>query len=266
MDGSKEVIIFTLALGASGMLTLAVGIVLFIFFYQRKLLKRKVAFQLIEDLLNQQELKNAYALLEGQELERQRVSKELHDNLGSLLVTANLSLDSFPKEDLAPAQLKKLKMLDELIQKAADETRKLSHSLDSGLLKHFGLEVSLKDLEQTLNDNTKLQSVFEIQLSGTTSNEVNTHIFRMVQELVNNTLKHAQAKNIRLEVFELKDKYVNIIYEDDGLGFDMQNTDSKKGIGIQNIEKRVSQLNGKLTLDTAPNQGLAVIIEIPLNE
>jgi len=86
MDGSKEIVLLTLAVGASGMLTLAVGIILFVFFYQRKLLKRKVAYQEIEDLLNQQELKNAYALLEGQEQERKRVSKELHDNLGSLLV------------------------------------------------------------------------------------------------------------------------------------------------------------------------------------
>jgi signal transduction histidine kinase len=266
MDGSKEIIFLTLAIGASGMLTLAVGIILFVFFYQRKLLKRKVAFQEIEDLLNQQELKNAYALLEGQEQERKRVSKELHDNLGSLLVTANLSLDSFPKEGLEPEKLNKLQKLDELLQKAADETRKISHSLDSGLLKHFGLQASLKDLASTLDELTNLKTHFEIQLSGTLSNEINTQLYRIVQELVNNTLKHAQAKNIRLEIFELKNEYINVIYEDDGLGFDLQDEQLKKGIGIQNIDNRVSKLNGKITLDTAPNKGLAVIIEIPLNE
>jgi signal transduction histidine kinase len=128
------------------------------------------------------------------------------------------------------------------------------------------LQASLKDLASTLDELTNLQTHFEIQLSGTLSNEINTQLYRIVQELVNNTLKHAQAKNIRLEVFELKNEYINVIYEDDGLGFDMQDEQLKKGIGIQNIENRVSKLNGKITLDTAPHKGLAVIIEIPLNE
>lgn len=266
MDGSKEIIILTLAVGASGMLTLAVGIILFVFFYQRKLLKRKIAYQKVEDLLNEQELKNAYSLLEGQEKERQRVSKELHDNLGSLLVTANLSIDALPKEQMDDNVREKITKIDALIQKAANETRKISHSLDSGLLKHFGLEASLKDLASTLDELTHLKTNFDIQLNSPFSNEINTELYRIIQELVNNTLKHAQAKNIRLEVLELKNKYLNIIYEDDGLGFDLHNNASVKGLGLQNIDKRVNKLNGKITVDSAPEKGIAVIIEIPFNE
>jgi signal transduction histidine kinase len=265
MDGSKEIVLLTLAVGASGMLTLAVGIILFVFFYQRKLLKRKVAYQEIEDLLNQQELKNAYALLEGQDQERQRVSQELHDNLGSLLVTANLSLDAVQKDNLDQHTQDKINKIDQLIQKAADETRKISHSLDSGLLKHFGLKASLNDLAATLDELTQLKTNFDIQLSGNLSNKLNTEVYRIIQELVNNTLKHAHAKIIRLEVLELPGKYLNIIYEDDGLGFHLHDLQLKKGIGLSNIENRVSKLNGKSTFDTAPGKGLAVIIEIPIH-
>ncbi|WKV11620.1 histidine kinase [Marivirga harenae] len=266
MDGSKEIIFLTLAIGASGMLTLAVGIILFVFFYQRKLLKRKIAYQKVEDLLNEQELKNAYSLLEGQEKERQRISKELHDNLGSLLVTANLSIDALPKEQLDTNTREKIGKIDSLIQKAANETRKISHSLDSGLLKHFGLKASLIDLAATLDELTHLKTHFDIQLKGTFSNEINTELYRIIQELINNTLKHAQAKNIRLEVLELKDKYINIIYEDDGLGFDLNESGKVKGIGLQNIDNRVSKLYGKITLDSAREKGITVIIEIPVNE
>jgi len=266
MDGSKEVVFMTLAIGASGMLTLAVGIILFVFFYQRKLLRRKVAYQKIEDLLNEQELKAAYALLEGQDQERKRISKELHDNLGSLLVTANLSIDALPKEDLSKAFIEKISRIDGLIQKAADETRKISHSLDSGLLKHFGLDASLKDLASTLEELTHLKTKFDIQLSGSLSNKINTEVYRVIQELVNNTLKHAQAKIIRLEVLEVQGKYLNIIYEDDGLGFNLHDQQLKKGIGLSNIENRVSKLSGKSTIDTAPGKGFVVIIEIPIHE
>ncbi|WKK80761.2 sensor histidine kinase [Marivirga arenosa] len=266
MAGSEKMILLTLAIGASGMLTLAVSIILFIYFYQRKLLKRKIEFQKIEELLSAQELKNAYSLLEGQDQERQRISKELHDNLGSLLVTANLSVDTIPKKGLDPQVLNKINTIDSLIQKAADETRKISHSLDSGLLKHFGLEASLKDLDTTLKKVTTLKTDFDIQISGKLPNSINTQIYRIIQELVNNTLKHAKAKKIRLEVLEFQNQFINIIYEDDGFGFDTHGKENIKGIGLRNIDKRIMKLGGKMTIESAPGKGLIAIIEIPINE
>lgn len=247
-----------LLVGSTGMLLLAFSIVFFIYLYQRKLLKKNLENQQIKDLLQEQETKTTYALLEGQDKERKRIAAELHDSLGSILVTLNMYADTLISKK--PEEMEKLaKKISETAQLANEETRKISHSLDSGMLKHFGLEAAIHQLSEAVSAARKIKFEVSIQLQEALSTETSLEIYRIIQELVNNTLKHAQCSTIRLDLTHIKGS-LNLIYEDNGVGFKKE--DIQFGMGLKNIENRVSKLDGELTIDSSPEKGSTFIVEI----
>lgn len=251
-----------LILGTSGMLLLTAAIAIFIYLYQRKLIKRKLEYQKIEDLLKKQELKSAYAMLAGQEKAHKRIAEELHDNLGSILVTLNMFADTLQKKT-HPDDLKKLALkISEVAQVANEATRKISHSLDSGVLKHFGLATAVQELVDAVGESHTLTVSSHIQIEDKLDSEVSLNIYRILQELINNTLKHAQASKINIDLNQIKDN-LSLIFEDNGIGF-QQNGQTPKGMGLRNLESRVERLGGTITLDSKKNKGTTTIIEIPL--
>lgn len=254
-----------LALGTCGMLLLTAAIAIFIYLYQRKLIKRKLEYQKIETLLREQELKSAYALLAGQEKAYKQVAEELHDNLGSILVTLNMFADSLQKKT-DPEALKSLaKKISDVAAIANDTTRKIAHSLHSGGLQHFGLATAIGELADAVRESSSIQVHTHLQLEPHLPAEVSQECYRMVQEMINNTLKHAHATTINLEMTQLPGQ-LSIIFEDNGAGFTPKETEPAKGMGLRNLETRVERLGGQLTLDSQKNKGTTLIIEIPLNE
>ena len=240
------------------MLLLAFSIVLFIYLYQRKLIKKNLENQQIQNLLSEQETKTAYALLEGQDKERKRIAAELHDNLGSILVTLNMYADALQTKK--PEEMKRLaEKIGETTRLANEETRKISHSLDSGMLNHFGLEAAIKQLSEAVSSIRKLTFNISIQIEENLGSEISLEIYRMIQEMVNNTLKHAKATKIHLELTQMG-KSLNLIFEDNGIGFNRN--EITRGMGLKNIESRVQKLNGDLTIDSRINKGSTFIIEI----
>ena len=252
---------FILIAGTSGMLLLAFSITLFVYLYQRKLIKRKLAYQEIEDLLQQQELKSAYALLEGQDIERKRIAEELHDNLGSILVSLNMYLDTAIQSEDASKRDQMMARIKEIALKASDETRGLSHKLSSVSLTHFGLKTALEDLLNVINETNAIETSSNMYFNGEIKNDISHNIYRIVQELINNTLKHAKASKIFLEISDVKGEYVSIIYQDNGIGFDPVTAES--GVGLINIKSRIDKFSGELNIDSNKN-GSTFIIEIPL--
>lgn len=247
-----------LILGTAGMLLLAFSIVLFIYLYQRKLIKKNLENQQIQNLLREQETKTTYALLEGQDKERKRIAAELHDNLGSILVTLNMYADALQTKK--PEEMKRLaEKIGETTRLANEETRKISHSLDSGMLNHFGLEAAIKQLSEAVSSIRKLTFDISIQIEENLGSEISLEIYRMIQEMVNNTLKHAKATKIHLELTQMG-KSLNLIFEDNGIGFNRN--EINRGMGLKNIESRVQKLNGDLTIDSRINKGSTFIIEI----
>ncbi len=243
--------------GTLGMLLMAFAIVLFIYLYQRKLIKKNLENQQIQDLLREQEMKAAYALLEGQDKERKRIAAELHDNLGSILVTLNMYADAIQNKRSEEVKSLAIKIA-EISQLANDETRKISHSLDSGILTHFGLETAIRQLTEAVYDARRIQFNLVLQI-GKISSDAGLEIYRIVQELINNALKHAQCTKIHLELSHVENS-LSVIYEDNGIGFNKSEIVS--GIGLKNIENRVNKLNGDLTIDSDPGKGSTFIIEI----
>jgi two-component system, NarL family, sensor kinase len=252
-----------LVVGSIGMLLLTTAITLFIFLFQRKLITRKLAYLKIEDLLKHQELKSAYALLEGQDMERQRIATELHDNLGTILVTLNMYVDTLLQEKNLIEQRKLVEIISRISQQACDDARKLSHRLDSGSLNHFGFKVAVDDLIQVINDTKYINAKWIFNCDNELRKELSFNLYRIIQELINNTLKHAHASEVNLEVSTVNNEYVSFIYEDNGLGITAP-LEQQKGIGLKNIELRVEKLNGTLVLDRKRVNGFTMIIEIPL--
>jgi len=249
-----------LIIGTSAMVLMAFAIVFFIFLYQRKLLNRNLENQKIQDLLQQQEVQTAYALLEGQDKERKRIASELHDNLGSILVTLNMYSDSLQTK----TELEDIKNISSRISNvsrtANEEVRKISHSLDSGLLKHFGLEAAISQLMEAVEMSKKIKIELDVHLENHIANELGLQIYRIIQELVNNTLKHANCSKIRLELNQIDNGW-SIIYHDNGKGFNL--TEVKRGMGLSNIERRTDKLGGELKMESSSRRGSTFILDLP---
>ncbi|MEQ6167029.1 sensor histidine kinase [Ekhidna sp. MALMAid0563] len=233
------------------------SILSYILFNQRRKRLKLASEKNIQNLLVEQEMKATNALLEGQDKERKRIAAELHDNLGSILVTLNMYADALqtkqPKE--MPAIANKIA---EVAQLANEESRKISHSLDSGMLKHFGLEAAINQLTEAVATARNIS--FNLSMhTDRISSDAALEVYRIIQELVNNTLKHAHCNRVNLELTQVG-KALTLIYEDNGVGFNR--AEIKSGIGLKNIENRVQKLDGELTVDSSKGKGSTFIIEI----
>jgi len=247
-----------LVLGTLSLLLMALSVIGFAVMFQRKLARKAKEFQEIEKLMQKQELQSAYSVIQGQEHERKRIAAELHDNLGGLLATLKIYSDlSLTKTEVAD-----IKRLNDKISKISatlgDEIRKLSHELDLRTLSGFGLNVAVKHLCEAINDSGKIKVSSFIDISARMSEEASFHLYRIVQELFTNTLKHAYASNVRIELNRIDDE-ITLIFEDDGQGFDVNA--ARSGMGIQNIRSRVNRINGRLTMDSS-SKGSTFIIEL----
>lgn len=247
-----------LILGTLAMILMVLAVIAFAVAFQRKLAGKARAYQEIEKLMQKQELQSAYFVIEGQEQERKRIAAELHDNIGGLLATlkiySDLSLNKNEKEDVKRLNHK----INEVSSTLGDEVRKLSHELDLRTLSGFGLKVAVEHLGEAITASGKITVTPVIDTLRPVVEAVSLHLYRVIQELVTNSLKHSGASHIRIELTQI-DSDLTLIYEDNGHGFDLLT--AKKGMGLQNIQTRVNQINGKLTFDSSAN-GTTCIIEI----
>jgi two-component system NarL family sensor kinase len=252
---------FVLVIGSLGMLLLIFSFILFIFLYQRKILKKKKAFEGIEKLLQKQELQSAYNLIKAQDNERKRVASDVHDNLGSMLATLKIYTDLTVREK-DDTELRKLaKHCNGLVLKLITEVRQIAHSLDGSTLKNFGLETAIKQLCEAISNSGKLRVMAIIDIhDAPTEGQMILDIYRVTQELFTNTLKHAQATDVRFEITQVKDE-ISMIYEDNGVGFQVEEA-KKKSMGLQNIASRVDRLHGTLSIESS-EKGSTFIVEIP---
>lgn len=249
--------------GSAGMLFLTTAIVIFIYLYQRKLIKRKLAYQEIENMLRHQELKSAYALLEGQDMERQRIAEEIHDNLGSLLVTMSMYGHSLQRASSEEEAREVGNKIAQMAKQATDEARRISHRLDASSLKHFGLQTAIKDLSSAVMNSGAVTVEANVDIQAELSYETTLNVYRILQELINNTLKHARATRISIDISQINNQCLSVIYEDNGIGFVM-NEVNKKGMGIRNIMARVEKLNAQITTGEGSGLGFSLALEIPL--
>ena len=257
--------ITVLLIGTLGMLALAIGLIVFIIFHQRKVIRYQVALQKMEDE-QQKILLNASIKL--QEEERQRLAADLHDDAGPLLATARLYLNENLVNMDKTTQLQHIYNAKSIIDDTIQLIRNISHSLMPPTLKNFGLESAVNDLfqkisgSQTMNASCRFHDYRE-RLNA----EQEQIVFRILQELINNILKHSNSSFIHLTQNTNGDKFFIRIHHD-GRGltqpdFEKMNK-STGGLGLKNIQSRLKVLQGKILFEKDMSQTYyKVTIELP---
>lgn len=248
----------TLILG----ITLVLGIVISILIYRNAKRKQLLAIQdknietqKVASLLKEQELIALNSMIEGQEKERKRIAEDLHDRLGSTLSAVKMYMDVLAEEN------PKYTKVNAIVDKAVNDTRQIAHNMLSGVLAKFGLLAALQDLKETIEaSNQFMINLRSIQFDQRLESEIELHIYRIIQELVSNTLKHAQAAVVDIELRKSGNQNLTITYQDDGKGFESSSIHA--GMGLKNIESRLKKINGNWTIDSSPMRGVKVIIQI----
>ena len=221
--------------------------------------------QQITELQKEKQLLAAEAVLQGQTEERSRLAKDLHDGLGSILSGVKYSFTNM-KENLiiTPDAAKAFERGMGMLDKSIHELRRVAHNMMPEALMKFGLDTALKDFCQSID----LSGAVRLAYSSYNMNETSipdtraAAIYRIVQELVNNIIKHAGATTALVQLVR-KDDALSIAVEDDGKGFDVAALKDSEGIGYLNLKNRVAWLNGTIDIQTEPGKGTSVNIEIP---
>ena len=219
--------------------------------------------KLVQRLKNQ-ELNGIDAIIDAQEKERTRIANDLHDNLGSKIATLKLYIENIDRQENTTKEEKK-QLLDKLKILTDDtykEVRKIAHNKNFGALIDKGLIPSMKAIANQISTSNKLKvEVINIDVNEHIKNNIEIQIFRIIQELLANIIKHAEATEVIIQ-FSIDEKILNIMVEDNGKGFNLN--EIPFGFGLNNIEKRVEKIGGNFNIDTTPGNGTTVILNIPL--
>lgn len=227
--------------------------------YQKKLsFQKEVNHQQELDVLeNEKKLSISNALIQGEEIERKRIARDLHDGLGSMLSGLKMHLNlSGEKKENSPN-------VNEMLNDSIKELRNISQNLMPESLMKLGLEHALKDL---CASHSNQETVIELQYlikKSTVPQHFKVTIFRIIQELLNNALKYAKASQILVSCSQNKDVYF-ITVEDNGIGFNLQYAEKREGMGLRNIRNRVAFMNGKLEIDSVIGKGTSTYIELKI--
>jgi len=263
MSGNTDSIYFLVLLGIAGTLVLCGVIILFYLRYQKK-------FYLQREQLKDTELEYRVRLLhsniQSQEEERKRIGRDLHDEVGGSLANLRVMISKIATDD-APAPLRKMVHNCQVFSDNVMNTvRDISHNLTPAGLDLFGLTEVLHDLCNRTANASGMAITFESNeayLPGTLDINVPLALYRVVQELLTNTLKHAGASAVSITITGTED-HLRLDYEDDGKGL-TTTAPGKKGMGMYNIESRLDMIHARSTPGKKENSGYSIQIEVPLN-
>lgn len=233
-------------------------------YWFQKYKRNKVAFQLQlkSEILKQQDLATK-AVIEAEEKERNRIAVDLHDGVGQLITAAKFNLSSI-QEDVSQHIADKNQLIFsksmELLDQSAKDLRSVAHSIVPNVLLKSGLGTAIKDFVERIDNNYLRVNLMSSGLNEKLDSTVEIMVYRIIQECVNNVIKHSGATNLDISIYNEKDA-LSISIEDNGKGFDKKVV--KEGIGLSNIQTRVTYLKGILDFDSAVGKGTFISIHIP---
>ncbi len=196
------------------------------------------------------------------EQERNRISRELHDDLGAQLSTARMFISSLKNNNSNGNTSEAIDNSLGLLDSSISDLRKIMHDMHSSVLLEKGYLAATEELVNKINQLHIIKFTLSHHGIDKRFDEKTEHqLYRITQELVNNSMKYAKAKNVSLELL-CRDGKIILMYEDDGIGYDLKTV--KRGNGLKNIETRAKLVGGTAEFDSMPGAGARTIIEIPL--
>lgn len=214
-------------------------------------------------LKQKQEIALLNSKMQGEDLERSRIARELHDGVSILLAAAKMNYSAMGKENPELVQTEAFREVGALLNQTVQEVRSISHNLVPGLLMHQSLPAAVQAFCELIGKGYNLP--VELLVYGSFANtniEWNYAVYRMVQELIHNVIKHAKATEVLVQLTMHEDK-LHLTVEDNGIGF-VEGTSAGTGIGLQSLRQRVEQMQGQFIFSSKPSEGTTVEIEIPV--
>jgi ligand-binding sensor domain-containing protein/signal transduction histidine kinase len=205
-------------------------------------------------------------MVAAQEEERRRISRDLHDDVGMKLSALKLILSSLYEKSSATRDEEIMSLAqcsESLLSETIQDVRQLLHNLSPGVLEEFGFITAVEGLINKMNKSERTHfTLVTFGMKQRLGKDYELALYRITQELINNTLKHADAEQVSLQIGQ-RDGKIILMIEDDGKGFDT--TSQKDGYGLRNLDIRAKLLKGTMTIDSRPGNGTSVLIEIPYN-
>lgn len=245
-----------------------IGAVLsYLLYYNNKKFARQKELNHQQELIRidqEEQLKITKAMLDGEDKERERVAKELHDGLGGMLAGVKINFSGWASAHLTTEKRTEFDKIMNQLDRSVSELRGVARNLMPESLLKFGLETALKDLSEFfMNEQLDIDlQTYDIQNNILLSTQLN--IYRIVQELLSNAVKHAGATSILLQCTQASEDFF-ITIEDNGKGFDAKSVALKKGMGMGNIRNRVGYLGGTLDVESQPGEGTTINIELKID-
>lgn len=228
--------------------------------------KGKNVFLLISrDISERKEMekKMIQAIIQTEEKERSRMAKELHDGVSPVLSTVKLYSNAIIDSNDEAFKKRITSKLIVAIEEAIKGIYEISNNLTPHVLQNFGIITALQTFIEKLQETTTVNYQLDTNVSSRLPEKIEVTVYRVITELLNNTIKHAGATEVSIEIHQ--NDNLHVVYRDNGCGFDLTEARNKKGsMGLFNMTNRVKSLNGTFQLESAPGQGMSVIINLPI--
>ncbi len=245
---------------------LAIGVALLILsgisFYRKRQLQNKMSLQ--AEVMKQQNLATR-AIINAEENERKRIAADLHDGVGQMMSAAKMNLSAFENEITFKDELQKMSFerLIGLVDESCKEIRSVSHQMMPNALLKSGLASAVKEFLDKIDNRIIKINLHTEGLQERLDSNTETVLYRVIQECVNNVIKHSGANNLDISLIKDADG-ISATVEDNGRGFDTMDKQKFEGIGLKNISSRVAFLKGTVDFDSSPGKGTLVAIHVPI--
>ena len=259
LNQKKQVQVTLLIISLAGLFLISI---IGFLYYQNRV---KSAQLELNEAHREQQIVSMRSMLEGQEKERSRIARDLHDGLGNLLSTLKVNFGSIQINFDDNNSKKLFGSASQMIDEACTEVRKIAHEMMPQALKKLGLRKALEDLVLKMDATHAFDAEFHVHgIEKIFDDNTNVMLYRIVQEALNNIVKYAKASEVSVQI-TYSDEWFDLTIEDDGVGFDPKSVDPEKGMGLKSIAFRTEFIGGTYDINSRPGVGTLVTINIPLH-
>ena len=251
----EKQVVLLVVIGTIGIMLMAFALIFFVLLYKRRMLQNQLE---VQELENEHQTAMLKATLKSIEEERARIGTELHDSVGAMLSTVKMNLRLVKKE----GEDDSIKEINSGLNETIQTVRGISHQMMPVILKKYGIEEALKEMASKINGlDVRLTNWDPVELDDDKS----LMLYRIVQESINNTIKHTKASRMAIAGY-MDEGFYKLSIEDDGQGFPKEVLEKSAGMGLWNILNRAQVISATADFSNSPNSGARLDLEIPISK